>query len=364
MAHNQAPDADTGDDDDDREHRLLAAVRRDDVQAVARLLPKKLQQSGGNAPLPVSTDAADADGNNAGASVLHLAKSAAMIDTLFTHGGPAVQALVNSGCSSRFPWKVPLYTAKTAEVVRALLRRGADPNGAERRYENQTPKGGGPARLTHAGNTPLMAAAERLEPESVQALLEAGAAPTFVNAFGHSAADKAFFSRSFLQARGGGGELGPTGVGTSAAAAGGPAEEEEEEQDDEDADSDEPSSSLPPDEARRRFSRVLLLLLRAGGKMKAGYLQEALPIVAQGLADAERAAQAELERRRTDPRLAALAREELAGLAQDFAELRRAEAAAEASRGRLEELGVEAAGVVGMTEEEEEEGVGGAGADE
>jgi len=341
--------------DADREHRLLAAVRRDDVQAVARLLPEKLQQSGRNAPLPVVSTAADA---NAGASVLHLAKSAAMIDTLFTHGGPAVQALVNSGCSSRFPWKVPLYTAKDASIVRALLRRGADPNGAERRYEKQTPKGGGPARLTHAGNTPLMAAAERLDPESVQALLEAGAAPTLINAFGHSAADKAFFSRAFLQARGGG-ELGPTGVGTSAAAAGGPAEEEEE-QDDEDADNEPSSSSLPPDEARRRFSRVLLLLLRAGGKMKAGYLQEALPIVSQGLADAERAAQAELERRRTDPRLAALAREELAGLAQDFAELRRAEAAVEASRGRLEELEAEAEAVGVMETEEEEEG----GADE
>ena len=194
-------------------------------------------------------------------------------------------------------------------------------------------------------------AAARLDPETVKVLLDAGAAPTLVNSFGTSAADRAFASRYFSEARAVGEDVaGPSGVGAGAGAAGGAgaaaAREGDEEQDEDDNDSDDAEpSSLPPEEARARFSRVLLLLLRAGGKMKAGYLHEALPLVAGALAEQERAAERELERRRTDPRLAALAREDLAGLALDFKELREAEAAAEAARVRLERMEAEVAAV-------------------
>ena len=366
--------------DDDREHRLLVAVRRDDVAAVARLLPEKLRNAGPQ-PLPSA---------RGGATVLHLARSAAMVDALFEHGGDAVRALANAA-PARHPWKVPLCAARNAGVVRALLARGAGPDGAPRHYARGGASGAGAPRLTHAGQTPLMEAAGRLDDDSVALLLAAGANPALVNAFGNSAADRAWASLHFSSSsssegaggfEGGAGAAGPSGVGAATAVPPQHQQQHDQENDDDDGESDsdgesegdEPPPPLPPPaEARARFARTLMLLLRAGGGMRKGYLCESLPVIARAAAAAGRAAAAELARRRDDPRLAARAREELAALADDFAARGRAGAALAASRARLRELEAESAARGLKVEEgeeddeeeeeekEEEEGGGGGG---
>jgi hypothetical protein len=359
MAH-QNEDAPRGgdqrdDDDDHGEHPLLCAVRRDDVARVVKLLREKQRRrlptttlggGGGNgdadddddassvppppceaaassssAPLPTAAD---------GQTVLHLARSPQMVHALFDHGGAAVAAVADVGHGG-LVWRTPLCAAaaKSAGVVRALLERGgASPDGA--------PRGPG-GKLQHAGQTPLGEAAARLDADSVALLLAANANAALRNAFGNSAADRAFFSRHFAAARGqlglAGGGVGPSGAGGAAA----------QQQHDEDEEEEEEGERLSPAEARDRFARTLVLLLRAApNSLKPGYLIEALPLVAAGLQAEARAAADELERRRRDPRLAATGREDLVGLALDMGELKEAERELEAKHARLAELEGEA----------------------
>jgi hypothetical protein len=322
-------------DDDDDEHPLLSAVRRDDVARAVELLQSKRRrprQGASSSSAAALADAAPLPTDRDGRTVLHLTRSAQMVQALFEHGGPALETLTNSGFGRAGPWLVPLCAAPNAAVVRALLAHGANADGCARDGR----------KLQHLGQTPLGEAAARLDAESVAALLEAGASASMRNAFGNSPIDRAFLSRHFAVVAaggGGGGGGGVGGAGTSGEGGAGAAAAMAQGDDDEDGEEEEGESErMSPDEARERFGQTLRLLLRAGGAVKPGYLVEALPLLARADAAAERAAAAALERRRRDPRLSAAAREEVVGLAMDVGELRKAEREVQEKRRRLEEL--------------------------
>jgi hypothetical protein len=88
---------------------------------------------------------------------------------------------------------------------------------------------------------------------------------------------------------------------------------------------------LPSNVARARFERTLMLLLHVGDRPKRpDYVDKALVVAARvAVADTK-----EIARRAADPRLAAMAREDLVGLAAEFAEARGAEEELRAAHGK------------------------------
>jgi len=367
--------ADTQTDDDRTEHPLVAAVLRNDLARVRELMRKKTATSfsaaaaasaSASASNPTATPFLPTQRHD-GATLLHLAQSPEMVNALFEAGGQAIAALANVGYGRYSEWRVPLCDARNAAVARALIDHGCDPRGAGREYRRGGERGAGAPRLQHAGQTPLGEAAARLDSETVALLLERGAPARPLNGFGQSATDRAFVTRSFLlwrQQGGSGGALGGAGgAGPSWAAGaavgggggGGGQENEENEEDEEDEEDDDQGDEkdddlerLQPHEAHDRFISTLRALLRGGAAVSPGYLREALSLLAPESRE-EREARLELERRRRDPRLTAMAREEVAGLAADMLDAQRSEQRVEAMRARL------AAAALAEVEKEEDE---------